>query len=468
MAKVLLVDDEARILDSFKKGLESIGWEVTPVNSGGEALRVLETSAPDVVITDLVMPDMDGLSLLSSIKKRLPAMPVIIFTGHGTVETAVRAMKEGAFDYITKPFNLDEVDMILSRALEHTRILAENMALKNQIKKSFSFENIIGGSDAMQAVYGIVDKIKDTRSNVLITGESGTGKELIAKAIHFNGFLRDMPFVTVDCAALSENLLESELFGHVKGAFTGAHRDKEGYFKAADGGTIFLDEIAEFSPHLQTRLLRVLQEGEFSRVGENRTARVNVRVIAATNKNLARAVKRGAFREDLYYRLNVINIHIPPLKERLEDIPELVSHFIARFNEKFSKSIEGISPDALSVFSLYEWPGNVRELENLMERTVIFCDEAVVQRRHLQEPLKSLLKSMKPEENTGDLTSRIYKDAKNIIVRKFNENYIKELVRKSGGNISEAARRSGLDRSVIYRLIRKYDVLIGEGKTDEE
>jgi len=212
----------------------------------------------------------------------------------------------------------------------------------------------------------------------------------------------------------------------------------------------------------------VLQEGEFSRVGENRTARVNVRVIAATNKNLARAVKRGAFREDLYYRLNVINIHIPPLKERLEDIPELVSHFIARFNEKFSKSIEGISPDALSVFSLYEWPGNVRELENLMERTVIFCDEAVVQRQHLQEPLKSLLKSLKPEENTGDLTSRIYKDAKNIIVRKFNENYIKELVRKSGGNISEAARRSGLDRSVIYRLIRKYDVLIGEGKTDEE
>ena len=463
MAKVLLVDDEERILQSFAKGLESIGWDVETARSGGDALRAVEESQPDVVVTDLVMPEMDGLALLAEVRKRAPNLPVVIFTGHGTVETAVRAMKSGAFDYISKPFNLDEVDVVLNRAIEHNRLLAENLALKNQIRKKYSFSSIIGSGGEIQAVYRIMEKIKDTRSSVLITGESGTGKELIAKAIHFNGFLRDKHFVTVDCAALSENLLESELFGHVKGSFTGAHRDKEGYFKAADGGSIFLDEIAEFSPHLQTRLLRVLQEGEFSRVGDNRTVKVQVRLIAATNRNLEHAVKQGRFREDLFYRLNVINIKVPPLRKRLEDIPLLADHFIAQFNEKFGKKIEGISPDALIYFSQYEWPGNVRELENLMERVIVFCEESVIRPRHLKEPLKALvdLSELNGDE-LKDLESCSYKEAKNIIVKRFNRDYFSGLLTKYHGNVSEAARRSGIDRSSFYRLLRKYDIPIVE------
>ncbi|MFA6448095.1 MAG: sigma-54 dependent transcriptional regulator [bacterium] len=462
MQKALLVDDEERILNSFSKGLESIGWEVATALSGAAALELLEAEQPEAVITDLVMPGMDGLALLAEIKKRDPQLPVIIVTGHGTVETAVRAMKEGAFDYITKPFNLDEVDMILRRAVEHKRLLAENVALKNQIRKQFSFSNIIGVGDTMQGVYRVMDKIKDTRSSVLVTGESGTGKELIAKAIHFNGFLRDKAFVTVDCASLAENLLESELFGHVKGAFTGAHRDKEGYFEAADGGTIFLDEIAEFSPHLQTRLLRVLQEGEFSRVGDNRTVKVHVRVIAATNRNLEQAVRQGKFREDLYYRLNVIHLVVPPLRKRLEDIPDLVTHFIAQFNEKFSKNVDGISPEALSVFAYYNWPGNVRELENHMERNIIFCDDRTIHPRHLQEPLKSLVETGVTSEGIKDLAERTYKDAKNLVVKKFNKDYFTELLNRSGSNISEASRKSGIERSCFYRMLKKYDIPIEE------
>ncbi len=270
--------------------------------------------------------------------------------------------------------------------------------------------------------------------------------------------------MTVDCAALSENLLESELFGHVKGAFTGAHRDKEGYFKAADGGSIFLDEIAEFTLHLQTRLLRVLQEGEFSRVGDNKTIKVQVRIIAATNRNLEQAVKQGHFREDLYYRLNVINIKVPPLRKRFEDVPLLVDHFIKQFNERFDKNIEGISPEALAVFSRYEWPGNIRELENLMERIIIFCEESVIRPKHLQDPIKALADTGDGGDDLFNLETRSYKDAKNIIVKRFNRDYFKSLLLKCEGNISEAARRSGIDRSSFYRLLKKYDIPVSESE----
>jgi len=341
MPKVLLVDDEEKLLKSLSIGLESMGYEVITAQSGAAALAAVDGSLPDMLITDLVMPGMDGISLMKEIKEKSDGLPVIIMTGHGTVETAVRAMKEGAFDYITKPFNLDEVEVILKRALEHTRLVAENRALKKQIKKKFAFSSIIGMADAMQEVYSIMERIKDTPSNVLITGESGTGKELIARALHYNGALKDCPFVTVDCASLTDNLLESELFGHVKGAFTGAFKDKIGYFEAADGGTIFLDEIGEFSPHLQTRLLRVLQEGEFSRVGDHKICKVDVRVIAATNRDIEEAAERGEFREDLFYRLNVINIKVPPLRDRVEDIPDLTTFFISNFNEKLGKNIKG-------------------------------------------------------------------------------------------------------------------------------
>lgn len=458
MANVLLVDDEEKILTSFGKGLQSMGHGVATANSGPAALEEIEREIPEIVITDLVMPEMDGLTLLAKIRERHPNLPVIIFTGHGTIETAVRAMKEGAFNYIAKPFNLDEVDVVLQRALEHTRLVKENIALKNQIEKKYAFSSIIGDSGAMKDVYGVMDKVKDTRSNVLITGGSGTGKELIAKAIHFNGFLKDKPFITVDCASLSENLLESEMFGHVKGAFTGAIRDKTGYFEIADGGTIFLDEIAEFSPHLQTKLLRVLQEGEFSPVGSSREKKVCVRVIAATNRSLENAVRSGRFREDLYYRLNVIHIRVPSLVERLEDIPQLVNFFLGRLNAKFGKNIESVSSDALSVFARYEWPGNVRELENIMERAMVFCDEPTIFPRHLPDPLRKLADSEAQAGSLKELVNVTYKEAKERTIGRFNRDYICELLKTCEWNISEAARLSGLDRGSLYRLMKKHGI----------
>jgi two-component system, NtrC family, response regulator AtoC len=458
MVKVLLVDDEEKIRASFSKGLEGMGYEVATVGAARAALEKIAEDTPDIVISDLVMPEMDGLSLLAEIKERNPNLPVIIITGHGTIETAVRAMKEGAFDYVTKPFNLDEVELVLSRAVEHARLLAENIALRSQIEKKFSFDNIIGESDAMQEVYRILDKVKDTHSSVLITGESGTGKELIAKAIHFNGFLKDKPFITVDCASISENLLESELFGHVRGAFTGAHRDKTGYFEAADGGTIFLDEIAEFSTHLQTKMLRSLQEGEIAPVGSSRVKKVNVRVIAATNRDLASAVRLGQFREDLFYRLNVIHVRVPPLRERIEDIPRLVESFLGRFNEKFGKKIKRISSDSLSAFARYDWPGNVRELENVMERLVIFCDDRIILPHHLPESLRRIAGQTLPADPIQELINTPYKEAKNHAIRRFNEEYLRELLKASEGNVSEASRKSGVDRGCFYRLMRRYGI----------
>ncbi|HOY64672.1 MAG: Nitrogen assimilation regulatory protein [bacterium ADurb.Bin236] len=457
MATILLVDDEKRIREGVSRALKAMGHDVATAADGAEALDTMAEREPDVVITDLFMPGMDGMQLLAAAKERHPRSVVIIFTGRGTIESAVSAIKDGAFDYITKPFNLDAVEVVVNRAVAHRKLLVENASLKDQIGRANSYENIIGGSETMRDVYRVIDRIKDTWTNVLVTGESGSGKELVARAVHFSGAFKHKPFVTVDCASLSENLLESELFGHVKGAFTSAHRDKTGYFETADGGTVFLDEIAEFSSHLQTRLLRVIQEGEFSRVGETASRRVKVRIIAATNRNLEQAVRSGAFREDLFYRLNVISINVPPLRKRIEDIPDLVEFFLSKFNKKFGKNISSVSSDALAVFAEYDWPGNVRELENLMERTFIFCDDDVMRVHHLQEPLKTIAGLAKTEA-VPDLTDLNYKDAKEAVIRRFGREYFEELLEKCEGNISEAARRSGIDRGCFYRLIKKFNV----------
>ncbi|MFC1474511.1 sigma-54-dependent transcriptional regulator [bacterium] len=457
MAKILLVDDEEKILKGLSKALGGVGHDVGTSTSGPDALSMLDSSVYDIVFSDLVMPDMDGLELLSGIKKKYPDMPVIIVTGHGTVESAVLAMKNGAFDYITKPFNLDEVDLVVSRALEHRRLLEENVALKNQIKKKYNFDNIIGESDAFQEVYRIMDKVKDTPSTVLIMGQSGTGKELVARAIHYNGYLHEKQFLTVDCASLTESLLESELFGHVKGSFTGAHKDKEGYFEAADEGTIFLDEIGEFSPGLQSRLLRVLQEGEFTRVGDSKPRKVDVRVIAATNRDLEQMVSDGHFREDLFYRLNVITIHVPPLEDRLEDLPLFVNHFIEQFNVRLSKNTSSVSDEVLTLFANYSWPGNVRELENVMERIMTFCDEPTIVIDHVPEPLKKKIERQKVEDMER-LISRTYKDAKTQVMIQFNRDYLQTLIEKCDGNISKASRISGMDRGCFYRLMKKYNL----------
>lgn len=373
-AKILLVEDEDLSRDSLTRLLKMSGFHVKGAASGKIGLSLLSHEEFDIVITDLLLPDGNGIDILKRAKECSPGTEVILITGHASAETAVKAMKEGAFDYITKPLNFDELSIIISKALEKRQLLTENVYLKKQLSNKFGFTNIIGNSPPMQKVFSRIKRIAGTDSTVLVLGESGTGKELVAKAIHFNSHRKDRPFVPVNCAAIPETLLESELFGHVKGAFTGAIRDKAGKFETATTGTIFLDEIGTMPMHLQTKLLRILQEQEVERIGSSRTIQLDVRVISATNLNLEEEVRKGAFREDLYYRLNVIPILLPPLRERKEDILSLVKHFIEKNCKEMKRPVMSISNEALEMLEVYRWPGNVRELENIVERIVTLTD----------------------------------------------------------------------------------------------
>lgn len=370
MEKILVVDDEKSMRDFLALVLKKEGYFVTVASDGEEAIEILQKDIFDLVITDVKMPSLSGIDVLKAVKETAGETLVIMITAFASTETAIEALKEGAYDYITKPFQIEEVKLIIRNALEKRRLRAENLLLRRELKGLATFENIIGKSEKMQKVFETVRKVADTSSNVLIFGESGTGKELIARSIHFNSRRKDKPFVTVNCSALPETLLESELFGHMKGSFTGAISNKEGLFEVANGGTIFLDEIGETSPAIQVKLLRVLQEKEFRRIGGTKDVRVDVRIIAATNKDLDRAIAEGTFREDLYYRLDVIPIHVPPLRERLEDIPLLVQHFLNKISQTAGKNIKGITPEALQLLKTQEWRGNVRELENVIERTI--------------------------------------------------------------------------------------------------
>jgi two-component system, NtrC family, response regulator AtoC len=374
-AKILLVEDEDISRDSLTRLLNMSGYQVTGAPSGLLALSLLSQDSFDIIITDLFLPDINGIDILKQGKELCPATEIILITGHASAETAVKAMKEGAFDYITKPLNFDELSIIIIKALEKRQLLTENVYLKQQLHNKYDFANIIGSSPPMQRLFDRMKKITATDSTVLVLGESGTGKELVARAIHFNSPRKDNPFIPVNCAAIPENLLESELFGHVKGSFTGAIRDKIGKFEAANNGTIFLDEIGTMPLHLQTKILRVLQEQEIERIGSTRSVKLNVRVISATNINLDEAVKKGVFREDLYYRLNVIPIVLPPLRERTEDILPLVKHFLAKNCREMKRPLMTISNEALETFEAYAWPGNVRELENTVERIAALTEE---------------------------------------------------------------------------------------------
>lgn len=373
-ARILLIDDEEASRQALSMLLERMGYTVTGAGTGEEALKLHTAGSFEIVITDLRLPGINGIDLLKKVKQRDAATEVIVITGNASVETAVQAMKEGAFDYIIKPVNIDELKIIIEKAMEKARLVSENVQLKKQLREKYEFASIIGSSPAMQAVFSRMNKIIKTDSTVLILGESGTGKELVAKAIHFNGGRKDKPFIAVNCAAIPENLLESELFGHVKGAFTGAVKDKIGKFEAAHQGTIFLDEIGVMPLPLQAKLLRVLQEQEVERVGASRTIKLDVRVVSATNNNIEEDVKRGNFREDLYYRLNVIPVNLPPLRERTEDILPLVKHFIAKNCRDMKRPLMSIEKEALEALEVYRWPGNVRELENVMERTVALSE----------------------------------------------------------------------------------------------
>jgi DNA-binding NtrC family response regulator len=371
--RIFIVDDEEMIRDLLKETFQRKGYDVDVVATGKEALAQLADHPYDLVITDLRLPDISGMKVLAEAKKENPNLGVILITGYGSIKNAVKAMKQGAFDYITKPFDLDEIELVVGKFFEFQNLVGENEYLRSELDKKFSFSNIIGSSDPMQKVFDAIRMVAKSRATVMIQGASGTGKELVARAIHYNSDRRNGPFVTTNCAALPEGLVESELFGHEKGAFTGAYRMSKGRFETANGGTLLLDEISEISPPLQAKLLRVLQEREIERVGGGKPIPVDVRIIATTNRDLKREVEENRFRGDLYYRLNVVPIYLPSLSERREDVPLLVQHFVRRFSAENGKPIKGIVEPAMKLLSQREWPGNVREIENCIERAVVMC-----------------------------------------------------------------------------------------------
>ena len=368
--KILVADDEKSMREFLDIMLRKEGYKVTLASNGEEVMKLIEKDIFDLALVDIRMPKQDGISVLKRIKIVSPETIVIVITAYASADTAIKAMKEGAYDYITKPFKIEEIKLIIHNALEKKHLQNENLLLKQVVRDRYHFENIIGQSSKMLELYDLLEKVAPTKTNILVAGESGTGKELVAKAIHYNSPRKDKPFVTLNCGAIPETLIESELFGHMKGAFTDAIMTKKGLFEVADEGTIFLDEISELPFMMQVKLLRVLQDREFKRVGGTEDIRVDVRIISATNKDLEKAVREKQFREDLFYRLNVIQIKIPPLRERKEDIPSLAGHFLKRYSEELGKQISQVSPEALRILLQYDYPGNVRELQNIIERAV--------------------------------------------------------------------------------------------------
>jgi DNA-binding NtrC family response regulator len=391
-ARILVVDDEANARSALAEILKEEGYAAETAGDGFKALSKLEEFGPDLILSDLKMPGMDGVELLRKVKEQDPELPVVLMTAFGAVETAVSAMREGAVDYLVKPLNTDELLVVLERAFERTRLRKETSELRSQLKERYSFHNIVGSSPEIQRVFKSVAQVAPSRATVLVTGESGTGKELIAAALHHRSPRASKPFVRLHCAALAESLLESELFGHERGAYTGADRRREGRFEQANGGTLFLDEIGEISSATQVKLLRVLQEREFERVGGNQPIRVDVRVVAATNRDLKAMVAAGTFREDLFYRLNVINLTLPPLRERPSDVPALAAHFLKRFAEENGRPSLALADSALSQLALYSWPGNVRELENVIERAVVIAEGDLIEPRHLPAEVATAVK----------------------------------------------------------------------------
>ncbi|AAR34505.1 sigma-54-dependent Fis family transcriptional regulator [Geobacter sulfurreducens] len=443
--KILLIDDEETGREALTLLLKAAGHAVKSAGAGSEAFQTLTRDTFDIVITDLFLPDASGIDILKKVKEDAPLTEVILITGHASAETAVKAMKEGAFDYITKPLNFDELKIIIGKAVEKRQLLSENVYLRKQLRDKFEFANIIGSSPAMQHVFALMKRIVKTDSTVLIAGESGTGKELVAKAIHFNGGRRDKPFIAVHCGAIPENLLESELFGYVKGAFTGAMRDKIGKFEAANGGTIFLDEIGTMPMQLQTKLLRVLQEEEVERVGSTRPVKIDVRIISATNLDLAEEVKKGNFREDLFYRLNVIPLQLPPLRERVEDILPLAKHFLAKYCKEMQRRNMSLASDTLEALESYQWPGNVRELENVMERVAALTEDNTVTVQDLPHNIR--------EEGLTRLTGKGVDLVK--VLAEIERGMIRDALVLSEGVKARAAALLNLNRTTLVEKMRR-------------
>ncbi len=444
---ILVADDDRNTVDAMREGLEDEGYTVFCAGSGTEGLELARAKKPDLVLTDLMMPGMDGLVFLKTLKKLDPFLPIIIITGQGSVETAVEALKEGAFDYLAKPVRMKEVIKLVSGALVVQALRLENITLKNRLKSLSLPAEVIGRSPAFAKILEVVSQVAPTRSTVLVTGESGTGKEMITNLLHQHSTRSDKPLVKVNCAAIPETLLETELFGHEKGAFTGAIAQKKGRFELAHEGTLFLDEVGDMSLTLQAKLLRCLEEGEFERVGGTETLRVDVRLVAATNQDLAAAIAAKRFREDLFYRLNVISIHLPPLRERTGDIPLLIGHFIRKYTDETGRKIEGITQDCLEAMSSYPWPGNVRELENIVEQLVVMARGPLLRKEDLPVTIRQ-------EARRRDVMVLPV----GTTLEQIEQAAIRETLAITDGNKEQAAALLGIHVATLYRKLSAEDI----------
>ncbi|MFT3706981.1 MAG: sigma-54 dependent transcriptional regulator [Archangium sp.] len=465
MSRILVVDDEANLRKVLAAILRKDGYEVAVAEDGEQAMAEFEKNGADVIISDLVMPKLGGMDILTRVRASRTDVPVIIITAHGTVDSAVEAIKLGAFDYITKPFEHAEIRSVVAKAARTQEAAQGHVAPDGAARKS-----IIGAGARMDEIFKIIDKVADTPSTVLITGESGTGKELVATALHQGSSRRDKPLIKINCAAIPKDLMESELFGYERGAFTGAVSSKPGRFELADGGTLFLDEIGEIPLEMQVKLLRVLQESEFERVGGIKTTRVDVRLIAATNRDLSTETDAGRFRKDLFYRLNVVPIVLPPLRDRADDVPGLVSHFIEKYNKRLNKKIEGISDEALALLRAWPWPGNIRELENLMERVILFADGPRIEARDLPEGVRRGMQSA-PNSGTGttpEVGETPLKDFLKLRQAEIEKSFIVQALAKTDGNVTRAAKLLQISRKSLQTKMKEFGLRDEEPSSPEE
>ncbi|UCC39080.1 MAG: sigma-54-dependent Fis family transcriptional regulator [Candidatus Aminicenantes bacterium] len=437
--RILVVDDEDIVRESLRDWLGGVGYKVEIAESGDEALQIIKQKEIKIMLADLFMPGMDGIELMKKAKEIVPTISTVIITAHGTIQTAISAIREGAHDYVEKPFCPEKVELIIKNLVEHQDLIEENISLRRKIEDRFHFEGIIAKSPKMLKIIELIKTVAPTNATVLIIGKTGTGKEVIARAIHHQSPRRNKPFIATSCAALPESLLESELFGHEKGSFTGAVERKKGKFEAGDSGTLFLDEIGEINANTQIHLLRALEEKKITRVGGNEEIKVDVRVIAATNKDLKTMVKQGGFREDLYYRLNVVTIELPPLKDRMEDILPLAEHFLKKYAEENNKRIKNFSPEVVEFMLNYSWPGNVRELENMIERGVILSKNTAIALGELPQDI------IHPAPADGKTIEAVEK------------NHIISVLEETNGNVSKAAKILGVRRTTLYNKLKKYE-----------
>lgn len=453
--KILIIDDEAEMLDNCRRILKRSGYDCLLLQESENFAQVLKEESPDLILTDLRMPKKDGMSVLKEAKAIDPDILVLMFTAFGTIKSALKACKLGAFDYIPKPFSAEQLRNAVNRGIKQKRLSDENKYLRSQLKEAYGFNRIIGKSASLQKVLKLVKKVSKTEANILIRGDSGTGKELVARSIHTNSDRCHRPFVPVDCASLPENLLESELFGHEKGAFTNAYVTRPGIFEYANGGTLFLDEIGELSITLQSKLLRTLQEHQVRRVGGRKLLNVDVRIITATNQNLENAIEKGRFRKDLFYRINVITIPLPPLRERRDDVPLLGNHYLRHFSKGSKNEVKGISKRAMELMERYHWPGNVRELQNVIERAVSLTDSKII----VPEDLPEQIRLVKDPYTFISPAGSNYKKAKKDWMDFFEKRYLSALLKRHNGNISKAALEAQVNRKTIHRLLKRHRLI---------